>query len=56
MAILQSIDVILLDMTIPGASSQDIVAEAAKTILNVRIILPSASSQGAIADVMSPGL
>ena len=47
------IDVILLDMTIPGASSREIVAEAAMTSPNVRVILTSAYSQGMITDIMS---
>lgn len=39
------IDLILLDMTIPGASSQDVVAEAAEVRPGTRVILTSAYSQ-----------
>jgi PAS domain S-box-containing protein len=39
------IDVILLDMTIPGAPSAQIVAEAAQTRPEIRVILTSAYSQ-----------
>jgi CheY-like chemotaxis protein len=48
------IDVILLDMTLPGASNHEIVAEAANVKPNIRIILTSAYSQEMIADAMSP--
>jgi CheY-like chemotaxis protein len=48
------IDVILLDMTIPGASIHEIVAEAANARPNIRVILTSAYSQGMIAGAMSP--
>ena len=47
------IDLILLDMTIPGASSQEIVAEASKARPDVRVILTSAYSQEMIADAMT---
>ena len=47
------IDVILLDMTIPGASSHEIVAEASKVRPNIRVILTSAYSQETIAEAMS---
>jgi CheY-like chemotaxis protein len=43
------IDAILLDVTIPGASSQDVAAEAAKARPNTRVILTSAYSQDMIA-------
>ena len=39
------IDVILLDMTIPGASSQEVVAEAANFRPDIRVILTSAYGQ-----------
>ncbi len=39
------IDVILLDMTIPGASSAEVIAEAAKTWPDIRVILTSAYSE-----------
>ena len=48
------IDVILLDMTIPGASSHEVVAEAANAKPNIRVILTSAYSQEMIAGAMSP--
>jgi DNA-binding NtrC family response regulator len=47
------IDAILLDMTIPGTSSQEIVAEAANSRPDVRVILTSAYSQETIAGAMS---
>ena len=39
------IDVILLDMTIPGASSAEVIVEAAKTRPDIRVILTSAYSE-----------
>jgi DNA-binding NtrC family response regulator len=36
------IDVILLDMTIPGASSEDVVAEATNLRPDIRVVLTSA--------------
>ena len=39
------IDAILLDMTIPGASSPEVVAEAAKVQPDIRVILTSAYSE-----------
>jgi PAS domain S-box-containing protein len=48
------IDVMLLDMTIPGASSHEVVAEAANAKPNIRVILTSAYSQEAMAGAMSP--
>jgi PAS domain S-box-containing protein len=47
------IDVILLDMTLPGASSNEIVAEAAKAKSTIRVILTSAYSREAIVGAMS---
>jgi signal transduction histidine kinase/CheY-like chemotaxis protein len=47
------IDVILLDMTIPGASSHEVVAEAAQSGPNVRVILTSAYSQEMLTLPMS---
>jgi two-component system, cell cycle sensor histidine kinase and response regulator CckA len=41
----RKIDVILLDMTIPGASSEEIVVEATRARPNVPVILTSAYSQ-----------
>ena len=46
------IDVILLDMTLPGASSYEIIAQAANAKPDIRIILTSAYSQEMIADAM----
>ena len=46
-------DVILLDMTMPGASSGEIVAQAANIKPEIRVILTSAYSQEAIASTMS---
>src|SRR5262249_31017302 len=39
------IDLILLDLTIPGASSREVVAEAAQFRPDIRVILTSAYSQ-----------
>jgi CheY-like chemotaxis protein/two-component sensor histidine kinase len=39
---ISNIDLILLDMTIPGASSQEVVAEAAKLYPSTRVVLTSA--------------
>jgi CheY-like chemotaxis protein/two-component sensor histidine kinase len=47
------IDVILLDMTIPGASSREVMAEAANACANARVVLTSAYSLEMIADAMS---
>jgi len=47
------IDVILLDMTIPGASSQEVVTEAAKAERNVGVLLTSAYSREMLAPLMS---
>jgi PAS domain S-box-containing protein len=47
------IDVILLDMTIPGASSQEVVAEAAQARPDVRVILTSAYGQERLTLPMS---
>jgi CheY-like chemotaxis protein/two-component sensor histidine kinase len=41
----EKIDVILLDMTIPGASSAEVIAEAAKIRPDIRVILTSAYSE-----------
>jgi DNA-binding NtrC family response regulator len=40
-----TIDLILLDMTIPGASSREVVAEAVQIQPDIRVILTSAYSQ-----------
>jgi CheY-like chemotaxis protein len=42
------IDVILLDMTIPGPSSREVLAEAAKARPGIRVVLTSAYSQETI--------
>jgi PAS domain S-box-containing protein len=47
------IDLILLDMTIPGISSRDVVVEAANVKPNIKVILTSAYSQEAITRAMS---
>jgi CheY-like chemotaxis protein len=47
------IDAILLDMTIPGASSREVLAEAANACPNVQVVLTSAYSQEMIAGAMS---
>jgi signal transduction histidine kinase/ligand-binding sensor domain-containing protein/CheY-like chemotaxis protein len=47
------IDVMLLDMTVPGASSHEIVAEAAHTRPGMRVILTSAYSQEMLTPPMS---
>jgi CheY-like chemotaxis protein len=47
------IDVILLDMTIPGPSSREVVAEAVQTRPDVRVVLTSAYSEEMIKDAMS---
>jgi PAS domain S-box-containing protein len=47
------IDVILLDMTIPGASSREIVAEAANSRPDIRVILTSAYGQQMFSDATS---
>jgi PAS domain S-box-containing protein len=43
------IDVILLDMTIPGASSHEVIAEAAHGQPNLKVILTSAYSRDTVA-------
>jgi CheY-like chemotaxis protein/two-component sensor histidine kinase len=51
------IDVILLDMAIPGASSAEVVAEATKARPDIKVILTSAYSQEMIEGAMSlPGI
>jgi PAS domain S-box-containing protein len=46
------IDLILLDMTIPGASSHDVVAEAANCGRTIRVILTSAYSREMTAETL----
>ena len=46
-------DVILLDMTLPGASSQEIVAEAANAKPGIKVILTSAYSREIIATAIN---
>jgi PAS domain S-box-containing protein len=48
------IDAILLDMTIPGASSREVVAEAVNAKPNIRVILTSAYSQETIDGPTNP--
>jgi PAS domain S-box-containing protein len=47
------IDVILLDMTIPGASSHEVVAEAAQARTDIKVILTSAYSQEMLTHAVS---
>ena len=47
------IDVILLDITIPGASSREVVAEAVKVRPDTKVIITSAYSQDMITNEMS---
>jgi PAS domain S-box-containing protein len=47
------IDAILLDMTIPGAPSQEVLAEAAQVRPNIRIILTSAYSEETARTVLN---
>jgi PAS domain S-box-containing protein len=53
-AVGDKIDVMLLDLTIPGASSREVVAEAANAKPNIRVILTSAYSQETMTGAMSP--
>ena len=46
------IDLILLDLTIPGASSQEVVDEAAVAQPNVKIVLTSAYSEDVARPMM----
>ena len=48
-----NIDLILLDMTIPGAPSSEVVAEAAKIRPDIKVVLTSAYSQEMIAGAMN---
>jgi PAS domain S-box-containing protein len=47
------IDVVLLDLSPPGASSREVVAEAARVRPNIKVILTSAYSEEMIAGAMS---
>jgi two-component system cell cycle sensor histidine kinase/response regulator CckA len=47
------IDVILLDMTIPGASSREVVAEGANVRADIRVVLTSAYSGEMLTPLMS---
>jgi PAS domain S-box-containing protein len=47
------IDVVLLDMTIPGASSREVVAEATQIRPDIRVVLTSAYSQEMLKPPMS---
>jgi DNA-binding NarL/FixJ family response regulator len=50
-----SIDVILLDMTIPGASSREVILEAGKIRPDIRIVLTSAYSRSmAVPSIDAP--
>jgi PAS domain S-box-containing protein len=46
------LDVILLDVTIPGASSAQVIAEAAQTRSDIRVVLTSAYSQEMVTAVL----
>jgi PAS domain S-box-containing protein len=46
------IDLVLLDMTIPGISSREVVTQAANAGPNIKVILTSAYSQEAIGEAM----
>jgi PAS domain S-box-containing protein len=48
----EKIDVMLLDMTTPGASSQEVVAQAANARPNIRVILTSAYGEETVADAI----
>ncbi len=48
-----NIDLILLDMTIPGAPSSEVVAEAGKIRPGIKVLLTSAYSQEMIAGAMN---
>jgi PAS domain S-box-containing protein len=48
------VDVILLDLTIPGSSHLEVVAEAARAKPNIGVVLTSAYSQEMIGGGMSP--
>jgi PAS domain S-box-containing protein len=48
------VDVMLLDLTIPGASHHEVIAEAAKAKPNMAVILTSAYSRETIAGETSP--
>ena len=48
------IDIILLDMTMPGPSSYEVVAEAAQTRHDVKVILTSAYTEELAANMWSP--
>jgi PAS domain S-box-containing protein len=50
------IDVILLDLTIPGASAQEILAEAAQARPNSKVILTSAYSEEKAAGMEGPNV
>ena len=49
---ISNIDLILLDMTIPGASSQEVVARAAKLYPSTRVVLTSAYGRDTVARVV----
>jgi CheY-like chemotaxis protein len=46
------VDVILLDLTIPGRSSHDVVTEAAEVRPDIRVIMTSAYSEAMVMDKM----
>jgi PAS domain S-box-containing protein len=50
----EQIDLVLLDVTIPGASSQEVVVEAAKARPDIKLILTSAYSLEMVTDRINP--
>ena len=48
-----NIDVMLLDMTIPGAPSQEVIAEVVNARPNIKVVLTSAYDQKTIAGALS---
>jgi CheY-like chemotaxis protein len=49
----RKIDVILLDMTLPGATSHEVVAEAVNGRPDVKVILTSAYSEEIVSEAMN---
>jgi len=49
----ENIDLILLDITLPGASSVDVIAEAARTRPDIRVVVTSAYSPGMLTTPLS---
>jgi DNA-binding NarL/FixJ family response regulator len=51
-----NIDVILLDLTIPGASAQEVLTEAARARPNSKVLLTSAYSEEKAAGISGPNI